>query len=78
MITVPELTVAEKVPTSALPVSCTLAVHEPALTGVATTLQLVPEPVAVPKLTIVVEPDLQVPNVTLLVGAGSVTVIVWL
>jgi hypothetical protein len=77
MITEPELTVAEKVPMSAPPVSCTLAVHEPALTGVATTLQLVPEPVAAPKLTIVVEPDVQGPNVMLEVGAGSVIAIVW-
>jgi hypothetical protein len=78
IVTDPELTLAVKVPRSAPPASCTDAVQDPVATGDATTVHDVDDTsVAAEKVTIVVLPDVQVPNVMLVVGAGSVTAIVW-
>ena len=68
--------VAVNVPRSAPPVSWTLAVQVPAVTGLATTVQLVPDTsTGVPKVTLPV--PVQVPNVMLVVETGSVIVSVW-
>jgi hypothetical protein len=74
-VTDPELMVAVNVPMSAPPASWTVAVQVPAVTGLATTDQLVPEPVGVPKVTLPV--PVQVPNVIPVVETGSVIVNVW-